>query len=56
MPLVNISKKEIEYLLNCLNFHYLESDHKEHYMEINSQLCTKLDNIRQVCNCQEDKQ
>jgi hypothetical protein len=35
--------QELEYLLTCLNFHYAESDYKEHIMDINSQLCTKID-------------
>ena len=53
--LVDLSKKELEYLLECLNFHYSESDDKEYYMGINSELCGKLDNIRQVCTCKENK-
>ena len=53
--LVDLSKNELEYLLECLNFHYSESDNKEDYMEVNSELCVKLDNIRQVCTCKENK-
>ena len=31
--LVDLSKNELEYLLECLNFHYSESDNKEDYMD-----------------------
>ena len=40
--LVDLSKKELEYLLECLNFHYSESDHKEYYMDVNSELCVNF--------------
>ena len=40
---MEFNQKELEYLLTCLNFHYAESDYKEHIMEVNSQLCTKID-------------
>ena len=53
--LVDLSKNELEYLLECLNFHYAESDNKEDYMEVNSELCVKLYNISQVCTCKENK-
>ena len=53
--LVDLSKKELEYLLECLNFHFSESDHKEYYMEVNSELCVKLHNISQVCTCKENE-
>ena len=52
--LVDLSKNELEYLLECLNFHYAESDNKEDYMEVNSELCVKLHNISQVCTCNEN--
>ena len=52
--LVDLSKNELEYLLECLNFHYAESDNKEDYIEVNSELCVKLHNISQVCTCKEN--
>ena len=53
--LVDLSKNELEYLLECLNFHYSESDNKEECIDLNAELCGKLDNIRQVCTCKENK-
>lgn len=35
---MELSKKQLEYMLTCLNFHYSESDHKEFYMDINSSI------------------
>ena len=32
------TQKEILYMIECLNFHYSESDHKEFYLEINSSI------------------
>ena len=40
---MEFNQKELEYLLTCLNFHYSESDHKAHIMEVNSTLCKKID-------------
>ena len=53
--LVDLSKNELEYLLECLNFHYSESDQKEEYIDLNADLCVKLHNISQVCTCKENK-
>ena len=53
--LVDLSKNELEYLLECLNFHYSESDQKEEYIDLNANLCVKLHNISQVCTCKENK-
>ena len=53
---MNFAIRELEYLLECLNFHYAEhSDEKHEYIELNAELCGKLDNIRQVCTCKENK-
>ena len=41
--LMEFNQKELEHLLNCLNFYYSESDHKEFIMEVNSTLCKKID-------------
>ena len=35
---MELTKKQLEYMLTCLNFHYSESDHKEFYLEINSSI------------------
>ena len=40
---MEFNQKELEHLLNCLNFYYSESDHKAHIMEVNSTLCKKID-------------
>ena len=40
---MEFNQKECEHLLNCLNFYYSESDHKEFIMEVNSTLCKKID-------------
>ena len=40
--------QELEYLLTCLNFHYSESDYKEHIMDINSQIAIKIDEQLQL--------
>ena len=40
---MEFNQKELEHLLNCLNFYYSESDHKEFIMEVNSTLCKKID-------------
>ena len=54
--LVDLSKNELEYLLECLNFHYAEhSDEKHEYIELNAELCVKLNNISKVCTCKENK-
>ena len=40
---MEFNQKELEHLLNCLNFYYSESDYKEQLIDINSQLCRKID-------------
>ena len=35
---MELTKKQLEYMMTCLNFHYSESEHKEFYMEINSSI------------------
>ena len=40
---MEFNQKELEHLLNCLNFYYSESDHKSHIMEVNSTLCKLFD-------------
>ena len=41
--LMEFNQKELEHLLNCLNFYYSESDHKAHIIEVNSTLCKRID-------------
>ena len=53
--LVDLGKNELEYLLECLNFHYSESDNKKECIDLNAELCVKLYNISQVCTCKENK-
>ena len=40
---MELTKKQLEYMLTCLNFHYSESDHKEFYLEINASICRLID-------------
>ena len=41
---MELNQRELEYLLTCLNFHYAENDDiKEQLIDINSQLCKKID-------------
>ena len=53
--LVDLNKNELEYLLECLNFHYSESDNKEECIDLNAELCVKLHSISQVCTCKENE-
>ena len=47
---MNFAIRELEYMLECLNFHYSEnSDDKRKYMALNSELCYRLDReLRQL--------
>ena len=46
---MEFNQKELEHLLNCLNFYYSESDFKnKHIMELNAELCKKLDKQRRL--------
>jgi hypothetical protein len=45
---MEFNQKELEYLLECLNFHYSESDYKEQIMDINSQIAIKIDEQLQL--------
>ena len=40
---MELTKKQLEYVRTCLNFHYSESDHKEFYLEINSSIARLVD-------------
>ena len=40
---MEFNQKELEHLLNCLNFYYAESDYTAHIIEVNSTLCKKID-------------
>ena len=40
---MELTKKQLEYLRTCLNFHYSESDHKEFYLEINSSIARLIE-------------
>ncbi|ADO98133.1 hypothetical protein CYVG_00246 [Cyanophage S-SSM6a] len=41
---MNFAMRELEYLLECLNYHYAEnSDNKRQYMALNCELCYRLD-------------
>ena len=40
---MKLTKKQLEYVRTCLNFHYSESDHKEFYLEINSSICRLIE-------------
>ena len=41
---MEFNQKELEYLLECLNFHYSENEYiQEEIIDINSQLCKRID-------------
>ena len=48
---MEFNQKELEYLLNCLNFHYDEhrgTTYSKSFIDINSQLCKKIDEQLQL--------
>ena len=46
---MELTKKQLEYVRTCLNFHYSESDHKEFYLEINSSIARLVDHeLKQI--------
>lgn len=52
---MELTKKQLEYLRTCLNFHYSESDHKEFYLEINSSICRLIEHEIKQFNDLQDK-
>ena len=52
---MELTKKQLEYLRTCLNFHYSESDHKEHYLEINSSIARLIEHEIKQFNDLQDK-
>ena len=41
---MEFNQQELEHLLNCLNYYYnMNSDNKAYMIDINSQLCRKID-------------
>ena len=52
---MELTKKQLEYLRTCLNFHYSESDHKEHNLEINSSIARLIDHEIKQFNDLQDK-
>ena len=41
---MEFNQKELEHLLDCLNYYYnMNSDQKAYMIDINSQLCRKID-------------
>ena len=43
VPIMEFNQKELEYLLECLNFHYSENEYiQEEIIDINSQLCKRI--------------
>ena len=46
---MEFNQKELEHLLNCLNYYYnMNSDQKAYMIDINSQLCRKIDEQLQL--------
>ena len=40
---MEFNQKELEYLLECLNFHYSENEYiQEEIIDINSQICKRI--------------
>ena len=52
---MELTKKQLEYLRTCLNFHYSESDHKEFYLEINSSIARLIEHEIKQFNDLQDK-
>ena len=49
VPIMEFNQRELNYLLNCLNYHYSNLDFKApHIMELNAELCKKLDKQRRL--------
>ena len=47
--LMEFNQKELEYLLECLNFHYSENEYiQEEIIDINSQIAIKIDEQLQL--------
>ena len=43
VPIMEFNQTELEYLLECLNFHYSENEYiQEEIIDINSQLCKRI--------------
>ena len=46
---MEFNQRELNYLLSCLNYHYENLDFKvPHIMELNAELCKKLDKQRRL--------
>ena len=44
VPVMEFNQQELEHLLNCLNYYYnMNSDQKAYMIDINCQLCRKID-------------
>ena len=49
VPIMEFNQQELEHLLNCLNYYYnMNSDNKAYMIDINSQLCKKIDEQLQL--------
>ena len=49
VPVMEFNQQELEHLLNCLNYYYnMNSDQKAYMIDINCQLCRKIDEQLQL--------
>ena len=49
VPIMEFNQQELEHLLNCLNYYYnMNSDQKAYMIDINCQLCRKIDEQLQL--------
>ena len=49
VPVMEFNQQELEHLLNCLNYYYnMNSDNKAYMIDINCQLCRKIDEQLQL--------
>ena len=49
VPVMEFNQQELEHLLNCLNYYNnMNSDQKAYMIDINSQLCRKIDEQLQL--------
>ena len=52
MPLVNLSKHELETIIYCLEG-YLQGNDDEELSDEIVRICTKVDQFSEVCECKE---
>ena len=54
MPLVNLSKHELETIIYCLEG-YLQGNDDEELSDEIVRICTKVEQLSEVCECKEQR-